>query len=558
MPDNLPNTPLTTAQATNAGKVTGAGSKSKLFLSLMLAGTVAAAGGYALISKNQQGNSQALPPSGPFNPGETTDAAYDEKAKPKTVVKVVPKKTGGLAASSAAGASSGTIASSEGPTDTTASGVASGPDTPISSSDTTEKSGVVAPKTAKAVGQTARRDINIAANGLNSARPRIAQAPDAQVQRVAGGWPEYRGPKRDGISRETGWFGDGEPELIWKVNVGAGFSSVSVANGRAYAMGNSNNQDTIYCFDAATGKGIWKYSYPCALMANSHEGGPSATPTVDGNMVYTYSKQGHLHAIDATNGQVAWKKDVVREMGGQIPQWGITSTPAVYGNALYVMTGAPNACVTAFDKKSGNILWKAGKSAPSYAALQVFDWKGAPYLAVFNASGVEFMDVKNGKSLWSYPWKTEYDVNAAIPIIEGDKVFISSGYGTGAAMLQSTANNALLWKTRDMKNHFNASVLLNGYIYGFDEAELTCLDMKSGRKMWSQGRLGKGSLIASDNKLIILSERGELVVAEANPQGFKELSRAQILGGKCWSAPSLANGRIYARNASGDLVCAKF
>ncbi|HEY0073259.1 MAG TPA: PQQ-binding-like beta-propeller repeat protein [Abditibacteriaceae bacterium] len=548
MPDNLPNTPLTTAQATNAGKVTGSGSKSKLFLSLMLAGTVAAAGGYALISKNQQDNGQALPSSGPFNPAETTDAAYDEKAKPKAVVvKAMPKKNTGAAATSGAA----TVASSE-----TAAGASGETATEAESSAGTSASGapvkVAATKAVNAEPQSPVTTVKI------EARPRIAQAPGAQVQRVAGGWPEYRGPKRDGISRETGWFGDGEPELVWKANVGAGFSSVSVANGRAYAMGNSNNQDTIYCFDAATGKGVWKYSYPCDLMANSHEGGPSATPTVDGNMVYTYSKQGHLHAIDATNGQVAWKKDVVREMGGQIPQWGITSTPAVYGNALYVMTGAPNACVTAFDKKSGNILWKAGKSAPSYAALQVFDWKGAPYLAVFNAGGVEFMDVKNGKSLWSYPWKTEYDVNAAIPIIEGDKVFISSGYGTGAAMLQSTANNALLWKTRDMKNHFNASVLLNGYIYGFDESELTCLDMKSGRKMWSQGRLGKGSLIASDNKLIILSERGELVIAEANPQGFKELSRAQILGGKCWSAPSLANGRIYARNAQGDLVCAKF
>jgi outer membrane protein assembly factor BamB len=548
MPDNLPNTPLTTAQATNAGKVTGAGSKSKLFLSLMLAGTVAAAGGYAVISKNQQGNGEALPSSGPFNPADTSAAAYDEKEKTKAaVVKVVPKKNTVAAATSgvATVASSETTAASSGET-------ATGAESSAGTSTSGAPVKVAATKAVKAETQSPVTTVK------TEARPRIAQAPSAQVQRVAGGWPEYRGPKRDGISRETGWFGDGDPELVWKANVGAGFSSVSVANGRAYAMGNSNNQDTIYCFDATTGKGIWKYSYPCDLMANSHEGGPSATPTVDGNMVYTYSKQGHLNAIDATNGQVAWKKDVVREMGGQIPQWGITSTPAVYGNALYVMTGAPNACVTAFDKKSGNILWKAGKSAPSYAALQVFEWKGAPYLAVFNASGVEFMDVKNGKSLWSYPWKTEYDVNAAIPVIEGDKVFISSGYGTGGAMLQSTANNALLWKTRDMKNHFNASVLLNGYIYGFDESELTCLDMKSGRKMWSQGRLGKGSLIASDNKLIILSERGELVVAEANPQGFKELSRTQILGGKCWSAPSLANGRIYARNASGDLVCAKF
>ena len=549
MPENLPNRPLPAGHATSTEKVAGTGSKSKLFLSLMLAGTVAAAGGYAIISKNGQDNSQSVPASGPFNPVEnnsTTDTTYTDKSNPKAVVKVVPKKTGGSVAP-ATNAAPDTTASSEASTET----VAPAPDTPVSSSDTAANANVAAPKVAKAVGNSVRQAVK------TEARPRLAQVPAAQVQRVAGGWPEYRGPRRDGIARETGWFGDGEAEVIWKANVGAGFSSIVVANGRTYAMGNSNNQDTVYCFDAATGKGIWKYSYQCDLMANSHEGGPSATPTVDGNMVYTYSKQGHLHALDATTGKVIWAKNVVREMSGAVPTWGITSTPAVYGNALYVMTGAPDACVTAFDKRNGSILWKAGKAAPSYAALQVFDWKGAPYLAVFNATGVEFMDVKNGKSLWSYPWKTEYDVNAAIPIIAGDKVFISSGYGTGAAMLQSTTNK-LLWKTRDMKNHFNASVLVNGHIYGFDESELNCLDAQTGRKLWSQGRLGKGSLIASDNKLIILSERGELVVADANPQGFKELSRTQILGGKCWSAPSLANGRIYARNASGDLVCAKF
>jgi outer membrane protein assembly factor BamB len=181
-----------------------------------------------------------------------------------------------------------------------------------------------------------------------------------------------------------------------------------------------------------------------------------------------------------------------------------------------------------------------------------------PYLAVFNASGVVFHHLADGKELWRYPWKTAHDVNAAMPVIQGDRVFISSGYNTGAAMLQSSKDNALLWKTGDMKNHFNSSVLWNGYLYGFDESELVCLDWNTGRKMWNQGRLGKGSLIVSDGKLIILSERGELVIAEASPEGYKEISRNQILSGKCWTMPALANGRIYARNAAGNLVCVKF
>jgi outer membrane protein assembly factor BamB len=190
--------------------------------------------------------------------------------------------------------------------------------------------------------------------------------------------------------------------------------------------------------------------------------------------------------------------------------------------------------------------------------LQIFNWQNAPYLAAFNASGVVFYNLTDGKELWRHGWKTSYDVNAAMPIISGDKVFISSGYNTGGAMLQSSKKDALLWQNKNMRNHFNTSVWIDGHLYGFDESELACLDAATGRKVWSQGRLGKGSLIAADGKLIILSERGELVIAEASPNGFKELSRSQILGGKCWTAPTLAGGRIYARNASGDLVCVKF
>ncbi len=548
MPETMPNGPMTSP---DAGAKSG-GAKSKLFFALMLAGTVVAAGGYAVMSKNGGGESSApfAPQTATGSPESSKKPYAGEKAPDASPGKITvttknsPKATSGTA-------QAGTKVNA--PPVTAISGhksvAASAGKVKVAKADTGKstrrvESSAVEKASAKAV------------ETKTSERPRVAQA--AQVQRVAAGWPEYRGPKRDGISQEKGWFGDGEPEMVWKTNIGAGFASVVIANGRAYAMGNNNNQDTVYCFDAATGQGVWRYSYACDIMDKQHEGGPSATPTVDGDTVYTYSKMGQLHALNATNGRVIWRKDVPREMGGQIPNWGVSSTPAVYGDALYVMTGARNACVTAFDKKTGDVLWQSDNSAPAYAALQVFEWKGAPYVAAFDADGVKFLDAKNGKVLWSYGWKTNYDVNAAIPVIADDKVFISSGYGTGCAMLQSTAQNPLLWQNRDMKNHFNASVLVNGYIYGFDESELACLDARTGRKMWSQGRLGKGSLIASDGKLIILSERGELVIADANPQGFKELSRTQILGGKCWSAPSLANGRIYARNADGDLVCAKF
>ncbi|MDQ3812400.1 MAG: PQQ-binding-like beta-propeller repeat protein, partial [Armatimonadota bacterium] len=158
--------------------------------------------------------------------------------------------------------------------------------------------------------------------------------------------------------------------------------------------------------------------------------------------------------------------------------------------------------------------------------------------------------------LWRYPWKTSYDVNAAIPNVAGNKLFNSSGYGKGCALLQIAKDEEpLVWQNRNMKNHFSSSVLYDGYIYGFDESELKCLDFRTGNVKWSKGGMGKGSLIAADGQLIVLSERVELVIVEASPNRYTEQARAQILGGKCWTAPALSGGRVYARNADGDLVC---
>lgn len=541
-------------------KIEKSGIKPKIFLGLMLAGTVAAASGYALISKGGAPDNASGTAGAPFQPSSAPDKKTEAKASSKTAYKASTKGAAPAKSAQANAKKAGaTATSSAAPTDSS-----EGASTPQSEAVKSEAAPKPPGKTASAAPKaTSSAPAKVAAKAPKAEAPktRLAAAPAMSAptrSALAGDWPEYRGKLRDGISRETGWYKGGDPQMVWKANVGAGFASIVIANGRAYTMGNAGNQDTIWCFDAASGKGIWKQSYPCELMDIQHEGGPSATPVVDGNLLFTYSKRGHLHALDAATGRILWRKDIPGEMRGEIPQWGITSTPAVYGNSLYVMTGAPGACLTAFDKNSGRVLWQAGDAKPAYAALQVFDWKGTPYLGAFTAKGIEFHDVNNGKQLWSYNWKTAYDVNAAIPIVAGDKVFISSGYNTGCAMLQSTANNPLLWQNRNMRNHFNASVLLNGNLYGFDESDLACLDAQSGRKLWSQGRLGKGSLIAADNKLIILSERGELVIAEASPAGYKELGRSQILGGKCWTTPALANGRIYARNASGDLVCMKF
>ena len=510
------------------------GSISRSFLVAMLGGAVVLAGGYAVLSK---GSSASGVQGSAFNPAPADAPQQKIEIAPQAAKPAVTVKSGGTKTAPATPAK--TVAR---------------PALALKSGTVTKPHIVKATLSPVKVAAKPKTPVVVAKKVT-----RLAAAPVASraAETTGNDWPEYMGKGRNGISRETGWFNGAEAKTVWQANIGSGFSSMAIAQGRLYAMGNAGNQDTVWCFNAADGKGLWKYSYPCELMAIQHEGGPSATPTVEGGLVFTYSKRGHLHALDAATGKVIWRHDIPGEYGGRIPQWGITSAPVVSGGTLFVMAGAPGACIMAFDKSTGAVQWKAGNDGPAYAALQVLRWKDAPYLAAFNAGGVVFYALADGKELWRYNWKTPYDVNAAMPIIAGDKVFISTGYNTGCALVQSS-NNTELWKNKNMKNHFSASVLVGGAIYGFDESQLACLDGNTGKTLWTADRLGKGSLIASDGKLIILSERGELVIAEASPNAYKELSRTQILSGKCWTAPAFSNGHVYARNAAGDLVSVKF
>ena len=372
-------------------------------------------------------------------------------------------------------------------------------------------------------------------------------------------WYQYLGPTRNNLSPETGWnaqFSDTGPERLWETNVHTGFATTSVSRGRAYTMGNDGKQDIVYCFDAETGETLWIFAYPCKLHSIQHEGGPCATPAIDGTRVYTFSKQGHLHCLDTDRkGKVIWSLNVKEKLGAKVPRWGFSGSPLVEKNLLIVEAGKTYA----LDKMTGETIWESYKDmGAGYASPVAFDHEGKRFVAVFNGYGLAVMDVTDGRQITRLEWDTKYKVNAATPVIadNGHELFISSSYNKGCAVV--TLNDGQVnarWQNKEMRNHFNTSVLWEGYLYGFDDNTLKCVDYKTGKATWSKDRLGKGSLILADNKLIILSERGELVIAEANPSAFKEISRAKVLDGKCWTAPVLSHGRIYCRNAKGRLVC---
>lgn len=375
-------------------------------------------------------------------------------------------------------------------------------------------------------------------------------------------WHRWRGPNLDGISPDSNWnpvFPPDGPKQLWKNKVGVGFSSISVSNGRVYTMGHADKQDSVYCFDLETGQEIWTHSYPAELGDKYYEGGPSATPAVDGNAVYTLSKVGDLFCLNAATGEVIWSKNLSRELSAEIPTWGYASSVLTQGDRAFVNVGTFG---TALDKNNGEILWTTGKDASGYATPVPFTMEGEPALAIFAAHYVVGVKQSDGKLLWRHPWKTDYDVNAADPIVSGNTVFISSGYNTGCALLKIENGDATeIWRNQEMRNQINNSILLDGYIYGIDgdtgerRPQLKCLDHQTGEVKWAEPILGTGSLIAADGKLIVISGKGELLTVEATPQAFKEISRAQVIGGKNWTAPALSNGRLLLRNAQGDLIC---
>lgn len=378
-------------------------------------------------------------------------------------------------------------------------------------------------------------------------------------------WPHWRGPNYDGISTETGvrldWPAAG-PKVAWRAKVGVGFSSFAVADGKAYTTGNVGRKtDVVWCFDAVTGKQLWKHSYAHPLDPKYYEGGTSATPTVDGKRVYTFSKRGHLFCLNAESGAVIWKHDVQAEFGAEMPTWGFAGSAVILGDRVIVNAGTHGM---AFDKTTGKVLWNSGTGPAGYATP-------VPYLAgdvqcvlMFGFDKLYSVNVADGKMLWEFPWKTRNDVNAADPIISGDRVFISSGYGKGCAVVSIASNSPkLVWRNKKMKNQFSSCVLYGGYLYGFDEKTLRCLDFATGEEKWRYKGLGKGSLMAvrsagdkdAEGRLILLSDKGRLVIAVPSEKKFDRRAEAKILDGLCWSVPVLSNGRLYVRNAEGDAVC---
>jgi outer membrane protein assembly factor BamB len=372
-------------------------------------------------------------------------------------------------------------------------------------------------------------------------------------------WPCWRGPDHNGVSKETEWLDrwpDGGPKVLWTAEVGTGFSAVSVASGRAFTIGNAENVDTVFAFDAATGKVLWKHGYPSDLGSEFFEGGPTSTPTADGDRVFVIGKWGDAFSFEAATGKVLWKKNLKDETGLPAPGWGFGGSPYVMGDLLLFNIGEAGL---ALEKATGKVVWKSAPHEPGYSTPVVAP-RGESALLVLG-SGKSFLavDARTGKEAWRIRWVTQYGCNAADPVVQGDRVFISSGYGRGGALLKLDSGEPV-WQNKAMRNQMNPSVLLGGYLYGVDgdtgqKRALKCVEFATGAEKWAHPGVGSGAVAAAGGKLIVLTDEGELQVGPASPEGWTPTARAKVLDGKCWTVPVLAHGRIYARSAEGRVVC---
>jgi outer membrane protein assembly factor BamB len=368
-------------------------------------------------------------------------------------------------------------------------------------------------------------------------------------------WPQWRGPNRDGISKETGllkeWPAQGPP-LVWKAaGAGRGYSSFSIANGRLYTMGLRGEREFVIAFDLANGKEVWATPHGGAFR-NDRGDGPRGTPTIDGERIYALGGNGDLTCLEARTGKIVWTKNVLREFGGSNIQWGISESPLVMGNKVMVNAGGRNASIVALNKENGAVIWKSQSDEAGYSSAIPLQVNGGTQVVFFTAQRALGLDVNDGRLLWEYGKPANNVANVATPIARGNRVFISSDYGTGGGVVEIKADGRAqeVYFTKDMRNHHSSSVLVGDYLYGFSSSVLTAMKFDTGEIAWRDRSVGKGSLVYADGNLYCFSENGVVGLVEATPTGYHEKGRFRIQQGELptWTHPVVAGGRLYLRD----------
>jgi outer membrane protein assembly factor BamB len=379
-------------------------------------------------------------------------------------------------------------------------------------------------------------------------------------------WPQWRGPLRNGASSETGflkqWPANG-PTVSWSIaNLGEGFGSLAIKADRIYVQGTSGAASAVFCLNRADGKPIWSASLG-PKVNESRGNGPRSTPTLDGDRVYVLTENGDLACLRARDGSRVWSKNILKEYAGNNPRWLISESPLVDGNRLIVSPGGSGAGIVALDKMTGAEIWHSRELSDEagYSSCIAADVGGVRTYMNFTSRAAVGVRASDGKLMWRYTNAANRTANCTTPVFADNKVFFSSAYDTGGALLNLTAQGGEVkaeeaYFTREMMNHHGGMVLVNGYLYGFSNQVLTCLEFNTGKVMWKERSVGKGAISYADGMLYLLGEKQLVGLAEANPKAYVEKGRFPIkdMGRDSWAHPVVVGGKLYIRNQS-ELTC---
>ncbi len=399
----------------------------------------------------------------------------------------------------------------------------------------------------------------------------------------AADWPNYRGPRHDGVSTEklpasaTTWPAGG-PRQVWKTPAPGGFSSFAVADGRAFTLVtrslDGSPRETLVALDAATGRELWSLSLSSAKYDgggnsgtpdNNGGDGPRSTPCVDDARVYVLDARLVLVCAEAASGKELWRRDIVAEHAGRNISWQSAASPVIEGDLVLLAGGGEGQALLGIDKVSGKTVWKAENDKMTHATPVVATILGERQVIHFTQSGLVSVRPDSGQLLWRQEFRYTTST-AASPIVAGDIVYCSAGYGVGAGAYRISQEAGVfksteLWRQPGkLQNHWSTPVYHDGHLYGlfsfkeYGEGPLKCIELASGEEKWSRNGFGQGNVTLVDRHLVALSDDGQLVIAEAKPGAYRELARADILNGKCWSTPTYAGGRVYARSTK-EAVC---
>jgi outer membrane protein assembly factor BamB len=379
---------------------------------------------------------------------------------------------------------------------------------------------------------------------------------------LAADWPRFRGSTADGVSPEKGINKDWNtkpPKELWRLDMGnKGFSGPSVVDGKVFIVDRKGSQDVVRGINLADGKDAWQFPYEESIGDNF--GFARATPTYDAGKLYTLSASGRIHCLNAADGKPVWNTHLQQQLSGKLPQWHYSMSVFIDGDLAIVCPGGPNGSVVALNKADGKKVWSGGTDIAGYATPTVATVQNSKQYVIFGGTSAFGVDAKSGQQLWQVPWKTQYDVNAATPIVLGNSVFITSDYGRGCCMIDVAAGGAKIrWENKEVQSHFNTPIFFQGNLYATsDPNKLVCLDPQTGNARWTQKGFGKGGLIGVDGTLIgIDGVTGAAIMAALDPTAYRELGRIAVLRGgdkQYWTAPVVAAGRLILRDKSA-LVC---